>query len=265
MSQSNGLSNRLKQMVNDGKNLNDDSSLSEKILADTMSEIIPYAIAVFKPHGYNIVMEKQISLYECQTFFEKAGGPIPNPDNKNVSMRPDGGILFAISDSKRIPILIVEDKVQGTNDSLFIQNKKRQSSGNAIERAAKNIRGAEMLFAGLDIFPYVLFASGCDFHSTETISKRIEMMNFGYPNNYINITTETTKEQINTNIRSIIESLDVKKKRGKCVVSVCVKAHKWDEMGHGSSRWEKDEQLHILKKVIDSVYENLAISLKQDT
>ena len=265
MSQSNGLSNRLKQMVNDGKNLNDDSSLSEKILADTMNEIIPYATEVFKPHGYNIVMEKHVSLYECQKFFEKAGGPIPNPDNKNVGMRPDGGILFAISDNKKIPILIVEDKVQGTNDNLFIQNKKRQSTGNAIERAAKNIRGCEMLFAELDIFPYVLFASGCDFHSTETISKRIEMMNFGFPNNYIDITTETSNEQVNANILSIIESLDVKKKQGKCIASVFIKAHKWDEMGHFSSRWTKSEQFHILKKVIDSVYENLAISLKQDT
>jgi hypothetical protein len=122
-----------------------------------------------------------------------------------------------------------------------------------------------MLFAGLDIFPYVLFASGCNFHSTETISKRIEMMNFGFPNNYIDITTETTNEQVNTNIRSIIESIDVKKRWGKCVVSVFIKAHKWDEMGHSSSRWTKDEQIHILKKGIDSVYENLAISLKQDT
>lgn len=265
MSQSKGLSDRLKQMVNDGRNLNDDSCLSEKILTDTMSEIIPYATIVFKPLGYNIVMEKNISLFECQNFFEKVGGPKPNPDNKNVCMRPDGGILFAVSGNKRIPILIVEDKVQGTNDILFTQNKKRQSTGNAIERGAKNIRGAEMLFAGLDIFPYVLFASGCDFHSSETIAKRIEMMNFGFPNNYVDITTETSQEQVNTKILSIIESLDIKKKCGKCVASVFVKAHKWDEMNHGSSCWKKDEQVHILKKIIDSVFETLSISLKQDT
>jgi len=122
-SQSDGLSKRLTQLVEEGRHLNDDSCSSEGILSEAMCEIIPYAKEHFKPLGYTIVLEKTISLFDCQSFFEKVGGPKPNPDNKKVCMRPDGGILFAVSGERRIPILIVEDKVQGTNDNLFEQKK----------------------------------------------------------------------------------------------------------------------------------------------
>jgi len=274
MSQSARIAVRLTQMIESGRCLNDDSSLSEKILTESMSEIIPYATKIFQQIGYNVVLEKSISLFECQTFFEKVGGPKPNPVNNKVCMRPDGGILFAVSGDVKIPILVVEDKVQGTNDILHSQNKKRQATGNAIERGAKNIRGAEMLFAGQDTFPYVLFASGCDFHHSETIAKRIEMMNFGVPNNYVNITAETTEEQVQSNIDDIIERINIKKICGRSIASVFVKAHKWDEMNHGASCWKKDEQVQILKRIIMCVFETfaalaasptLATSLKQDT
>ena len=260
MSQSDGLSKRLSQMIEDGRHLNDDSCSSEVILSDAMCEIINYANEKFKPIGYIISLEKTLSLYDCQSFFEKVGGPKPDPDNKKVCMRPDGGILFAISGETRIPILIVEDKVQGTNDNLFEQKKNRQSTGNAIERGAKNIRGAEMLFAGLDIFPYVMFASGCDFHSSETIAKRIEMMNMGIPNHYIGITNTTTQEHVLEMLNSIIPVINIKKLCGKSIASIFVKAHKWDEMKHGSSLWKKEERILILKKIIDKVLESFPIS-----
>jgi hypothetical protein len=260
MSQSAGLSKRLTQMAKEGRHLNDDSCSSEKILLEAMREIIPYAKEHFKPLGYTIILEKNISLFDCQSFFEKVGGPKPNPNNKKVCMRPDGGILFAVSGEIRIPILIVEDKVQGTNDNLFEKNENRQSTGNAIERGAKNIRGAEMLFAGLEIFPYVMFASGCDFHYTETISKRIEMMNMGIPNHYVDISKTTTQEQVQAMIDDIVPSINVKKICGKSIASVFVKAHKWDEMKHGTSRWKKEEQIQILKKIIDKTIESFPIS-----
>ena len=117
-----------------------------------------------------------------------------------------------------------------------------------------------MLFAKYEIFSYVIFASGCDFHSTETIAKRIEMLNMGIPNHYIGIATTTTEEQIQERIDVIILSINVKKICGKSVVSVFVKAHKWNEMKHGSSMWKKDEQVQILKKVIDKVVESFPIS-----
>jgi hypothetical protein len=177
-------------------------------------------------------------------------------------MKPDGGILYAISSigDIRIPILIVEDKVQGTNDFLFEEGKKKQATGNAIERGAKNIRGAEMIFAGVDFFPYVMFASGCDFHHTETIAKRLEMMNMGVPNHYIDITPTTSPDHIQSTMDAVISSINIKKLSGKSIASIFVKAHKWNEMKHGSSSWTKNERLLIMKKVIDKVIQQLALS-----
>lgn len=264
-SKSDGLSTRHIKMNDDGIHLNDDSKKSEKTLCDAVGEIINYATKKFKIIGGVIKHIKSISLYECQEYFHRAGGPMPDIKNKKVCMIPDGGILILSLGDKRIPILIVEDKVQGTNDTRLQCNKSKQSTGNAIERGGKNIRGAEMLFSSLDIFPYALFSSGCDLHSSETISKRIEMMNFGIPNHHIDITRESTLESIDKKIETIISDIKIKKIVGKSIVSSFVKAHKWDEMIHGSSLWKKDEIVRICSVIIDQVFEYISTSWIQDT
>jgi hypothetical protein len=260
VSQSNGLSQRLTKMVEDGRRLNDDSCSSEGTLSEAICEIRQYIEEKCNAIGAKLEHKKSISLFECQEFFQKCGGPIPTEENKNVSMKPDGGIFIVTLHENKIPILIIEDKVQGTNDNLYEQKKKRQATGNAIERGAKNIRGAEMLFAGQDIFPYVMFASGCDFHSSETIAKRIEMMNMGFPNHYIGLTPSTTQEEVNIKIETILPAIDIHKKCGKGVASVFVKAHKWDEMKHGSSVWKKEEIVVICKNIVDKVFASISSS-----
>lgn len=252
--QSTGLSKRLTQLNEDGRKLIDDSAVSEENLTGAMREIVQYATEKAEELGGTISWEKSISLYDCQVLFEKVSGRAPDPNNKKIHMKPDGGILFFVRGEEKIPILISEDKVQGTNDVLFILGKKRQATGNAIERAAKNIRFAEMLFTG-NIFPYVIFASGCDFHSSETIAKRLESMNFGTPNHYIEM-GENMEEQL----ESILPNIDVRKHFGS-VASIFVKAHKWDMMEHGTSKWSKLERVRILQTVIDNVF----TSLKLDT
>jgi hypothetical protein len=237
-------------MIDDGKRFNDDSSGSEKTLMIAIDEIMPYIKEKCENIGGILDYKKSISLYECQEYFHKVGGSAPNPENKKVCMKPDGGIFYLILNEIRYPLLIIEDKVQGTNDILFQQKKKRQATGNAIERAAKNIRGAEMLFSEMNIFPYVIFASGCDFHSSETIAKRIEMMNMGFPNHYIEITPTETKPDLS----SIIENININKIVNKSIASVFIKSHKWDEMKHGSSLWKKDEIVIIIKTIIDKIF-----------
>lgn len=258
--QSIGLSKRLSQMNTEGRKLNDDSSTSESTLSDAMIDVIAYARKQFATIGGTIDHKKQISLYECQQFFHKVGGPIPDELNKHVCMKPDGGILFATVHGVQYPILIVEDKVQGTNDRLHTEHKKRQATGNAIERGAKNIRGSEMIFAGSDIFPYVLFASGCDFHHTETIAKRIEMMNMGFPNHYIGMDSDSSDETVSMKLDEIVSAIRIHKCCGRSISSVFVKSHKWDEMTHGSSMWKKNEIVKICSKIIDLVL--LDISLR---
>jgi hypothetical protein len=186
-------------------------------------------------------------------------------------MKPDGGIIVAIRKTldengqivqERIPILITEDKVQGTNDNLHALGKPRQATGNAIERGAKNIRGAEMIFGGLDVFPYVLFASGCDFHSSETIAKRIEMFNFGYANHYIELSPDMPDGHVWSKLHTdVLPAIDIKKKTVAgsrfSTATICVKAHKWNEMKHDSSRWKTNEIGEVCKKVIDQVFESM--------
>jgi hypothetical protein len=259
------LSKSLSEYYNEDKCLNDDSKNSEKILSLAMEEVLLYAQELFKNISGTVNTKNKMTLYECQEYFHNAGGPVPNPLNKNFSMRPDGGILMLSLNGKDIPILIVEDKVQGTNDNLFAKKCRRQATGNAIERGAKNIRGAEMIFSGLPIFPYVLFASGCDFHESETISKRIDMMNMGITNHYIGITKSSTDENINVLIEDIKNSINIKKVCSIGIASVFIKAHKWNELVHGSSIWKKEEIVNICKKVIDNVYDNISTSLIQDT
>lgn len=256
--QSGGLSVRHLQMSAEGRHLTDDSVASEAALHEALHEILAYARDKITAIGGTIRHIKSISLYECQEYFERLGGPKPNPQNKSVCMKPDGGIIIATVKGKEYPIFIGEDKVQGTNDNLFAEGKKKQALGNAIERGAKNIRGAEMLFAGLRIFPYVLFASGCDFHSSESIAKRIEMMNMGVPNHSIYLSKTTTAEDISKKIETITSAINIHKVCGMGVATVFVKAHKYDELPHGASRWTKSEIVHLSCKVIELAVAEIA-------
>lgn len=261
------LSNSLKQHYFEGKTLIDDSKHSESILLSVITEeILPYAEMRFKPYNWNVIHQKKITSFECNQILQQDIGDdtfnnIPETsinDYKNSYMSPDGGLLFVITDTgKKHPILVAEDKVQGTNDNLFSQNKKRQSTGNAIERAAKNINLAKTLCTRLDYFPYIVFASGCDFHHTETIPMRLVQMNYLRPNHYMDIgNQESTNEEQLTNI---INNINIVKRHNLDIATICIKAHKWDTHAHGASNWERNERIKICKKMVDQAYNQLKI------
>ena len=260
ISQSAALRTRIKTMHDGGQHFNDDSKHSEDRLTSVIqTKILPHARARIEKIGGAVVFLKQISLYDVMEIFAQH-----NPDeeidnceeNKKVYMKPDGGILIAIIDGKSYPILLTEDKLQGTNDERRAQGLARQATGNAIERAAKNIRGAEMLFCASPVFPYVLFASGCDLHSSETISKRLEMMNYGVKNHYIEMST--IEQLVEARVAQMLERINISKRfGGKCVASMFVKAHKWDEMAHGASAWSIAEIEAVCMRVVDAAIDAL--------
>lgn len=258
VSQSAGLRARHTQLHADGKHLCMDSTESEATLKQAMDIVLKKTEHKIKKLGGTMRYVTSMSLYDCQNAFHKAGGPPPNPANKCVSMRPDGGIIFAKFGDVEYPVFIGEDKVQGTNDSRLAEKKPRQATGNAIERAAKNIRGCEMLCAHMQVFPYVIFASGCDFHSSETIAKRIEMMNLGVPNHYFGVDPSTTPETLDTRLQEVVGAVSTNKVMGHGIASVFVKAHKWDEMAHGSSRWRMKEIVALSDAVIDQALASVA-------
>jgi len=98
------------------------------------------------------------------------------PCSKNPFIKPDGGILYAKINGKVYPILVAEAKKQGTNDKLIEEGKKKQAKGNAIERAVKNHSELKLFFKPFDFYPYVVFASGCDFEESSSINDRLDSM-----------------------------------------------------------------------------------------
>ena len=118
-----------------------------------------------------------------------------------------------------------------------------------------------MLSCNINIFPYVIFASGCDFHETETISDRLVIGNYGFPNHYISINKKTNNINILFNIISILKKVNIYKIDHKCIASIFIKTHKWDEMKHNSSDWNISEIYDILKCIIDKSIDYYKIEL----
>ena len=114
-----------------------------------------------------------------------------NPEAENSFVSPDGGVLFVeyggekyqYHHPKYLPILISEAKKQGTNIKRLHEGLKKQSKGNAIERAFKNIEEFKLYCEDLDYFPYVIFACGCDFESGSSILDRLDAMTRYEPRN----------------------------------------------------------------------------------
>jgi hypothetical protein len=257
-SQSKQLSKKHKNRNDNGKHLNDDSKNTEKKMKKAILRTHEYASDKFKMYG-TIMYEKTISLYDLKSCFyekyKKEGYEFPQQDAKRSYFQPDGGILFLNKyNGEKIPLLIAEDKVQGTNDIRYEEGLNRQSTGNAVERGAKNMKMAEMLFDSCNHYSYALFSSGCDFHKSETIAMRLEGMNWGIPNHYIDV----EENNIDENIDFIIKKINVKKRfGGKCLANIFIKSHKWDKMKHGSSNWTEDEYFKIMKCMIDKVYDEI--------
>jgi type II restriction enzyme len=260
ITKSDGLRTRLATMHGGGQHLNDDSKESESVLQSALKGVLEYANTMASNRGWKIAYKSKMDLYEMQCILQKASDgdcPEPDPANRRVFMKPDGGIICAIIGDYTIPILITEDKKQGTNDSRFAEGKGRQATGNAVERGIKNIRAAEMLFHGGKVFPYVLFGSGCDFHPSETIAKRLEIGNYGAKNLEI-IKSPNEDIAYDEKLQSLLQQINIQKRYGgKSIATICIKSHKWDEMVHNASAWTQNEIMLICIRVIDLAFADL--------
>ena len=79
------------------------------------------------------------------------------PESKKPFIKPDGGVLYLIFKGIKYPIIVGEAKQQGTNDKREEEGKKKQSMGNAIERACKNFLELRCYYKHFDYFPYHIF------------------------------------------------------------------------------------------------------------
>lgn len=258
------LSESQKTLYAEGKTLNQDSKYNDSTLKSIVyNELKEYSDSLLEPLGFTTIIVDELLTKTVYDEIKSQYPDFPDVDYKNdkTSIKPDGGIMFAVNKrGDKYPILVSEDKIQGTNDIIKAKGLKRQSLGNAIERGAKNLNLAKSLCTGLSYFPYVIFASGCDFHKTETIPRRLEQMNGLMPNHYIDVglTTSSVEEQLETTLNNI----NIMKRFGNSeYATICVKAHKWDELPHGASNWTKEERINICKKVIQQSVEEIKKTL----
>lgn len=157
---------------------NKDAKNLECKLSDTVQEVINYLRDVFP--GVKFTWVKKL---EKKKIAESIGKPHWKPCSKNPYILPDGGIVYAEIFGNEYPILISEAKKQGTNDKLLEEGKKKQAKGNAIERAVKNHSEISLYCRPYDYYPYVVFASGCDFEASSSINDRLDSMTAYEPRN----------------------------------------------------------------------------------
>jgi type II restriction enzyme len=165
--------------IGGGKSIfNESAKELENTLANTVKSLIPILQELFP--GIEIWWEWKIDKIDIAKNIGKSNW---KPCSKSPFIKPDGGVLYAKYKGKIYPILISEAKKQGTNDKLLEEGKKKQSKGNAIERAVKNHSELKLFFKPYDFYPYVIFASGCDFEQSSSINDRLDSMTEYEPRN----------------------------------------------------------------------------------
>ena len=100
-----------------------------KLVMEHLKSIYPYEFS----HESSITLSKIIeeSLPEYKNFL--------HCESTSSRAQPDGGIIYLHIGNYKFPILMAENKLQGTIDKLAKQGKKQIAQGNAIERLGKNV------------------------------------------------------------------------------------------------------------------------------
>lgn len=183
---------------------------------------------------------------------ELANGTGMDRLNPRTNVKPDGGFIFA--HNKACPsvkhlLLTAEDKVQGTNDKRRAENKGRQSTGNAIERFAKNLNACAPLCYSRKLYPYVIFIAGCDFHESETITSRVLSGNFYKKPMIYNRRKHGTAHVPSRTMAEMLKEIDLEKKTNQSAACIFIKTHRWDEHDHNSTLWSLHERLILLREV----------------
>lgn len=188
MSQSDDLRNRIEQH----KPKNEKSKLDDKAIYRAMEQVTAYLLSRFDFKeifaDYEIVFEKEIKAKEMIEFIRGRGLRAEFDFGfLDRGIVPDGGVLFLKEKAieRRRPLLFAEIKRQGTNDARQQEGKRKQATGNAIERLGKNLIGIRAMMNQERITPFVCFGWGCDFAPCEkTVLAKVSMMNEFYPLNH---------------------------------------------------------------------------------
>lgn len=184
MSNSDQLSKKL-MTIGGGKTLTKTANKMDKLIVGCVKQI---QIKLQEEYNGKINLYHDTKIY-LKDIVAKLRKVYPNEiwfyNFEKSTIKPDGGILYIVdNEGRQYPILIAEQKSQGTNDRIVQETGKKQSKGNAIERLGKNLIGLRTWMKNEAIFPFVCFGSGCDFEPKSSILDRvITMAEFSKLNN----------------------------------------------------------------------------------
>jgi len=160
------------------------SAKAEKALVTAVKKVKE----TLEARGHKVDLIFNLSYFDMkQNSHIHLGTPAPSEDDKTLTIRPDGGVLLV--DGKIAGIF--EDKYEGTADDVGKEDAK-WAGGSTIDRTFKNINACKMYCAGSGVFPYVVFAHGCNFHPKLKVHKRLEEGNWGFPNHMVIVTPDDT-------------------------------------------------------------------------
>lgn len=189
MSQHESLRKRIEQ--HKPKNIISKNDDKEVYMAAEM--VMDYLIARFdmdiKFKNYHLEFVKAIKICDMIKFIKKKNVRrefYEYDDSRRIV--PDGGIIYLVDEKENIkyPLVIAEVKHQGTNNERQKEGKKKQSTGNAIERLGKNLTAIKTYMHYENITPFVCFGYGCDFsEDNPTVLSKIYCLNEFYDINKI--------------------------------------------------------------------------------
>jgi len=202
------------------KPTNAKSKKAEKLLVTAVKKVKE----TLESQGHKVELKFKLSYYDmAQNSHIHLGTPAPTEDDKDSTVHPDGGVLLV--DGKIAGIF--EDKYEGTADDVGNEGKK-WAGGSTIDRTFKNVNACKMYCAGTGVFPYVVFAHGCNFHPKKKVSKRLEQGNWKYPNQVVIVTPD---DDGTVQFERLLETItpETVRPRGKFknleVASVFIKTH----------------------------------------
>jgi len=176
----------LRKRFEQHKPKNEKSKIDDKNIYASMMKVINYLDNRFSGQlaDYKISFSKSIEIkYMIDLIKSKNVRSEFDYNFNDRTIVPDGGVLYLEKKDGTFkkPILISEVKRQGTNKQRLREGKKRQATGNAIERLGKNLTGIKAMMNHEKITPFICFGWGCDFAPEEkTVLSKVFMLNEFY-------------------------------------------------------------------------------------
>jgi len=198
MSQHESLRNRTEQH----KPKNYLSKVDDKNIYAAAKMVIEYLNNRFDMENnyrdYSLVFERSIKIVDMVNFIKKRGYRTEFYPYDDREIVPDGGIIYLVNNESEVkyPLVIAESKHQGTNNERLKEGKKKQATGNAIERLGKNLTAIKAYMHYEDITPFVCFGHGCDFADNEkTVLTKVYLLNEFYDLNKIYVNKRDNDRQ----------------------------------------------------------------------